>query len=62
MKRIRLIKHLHENNCSLLREGSNHSWYQNDLTGCFASVPRHSEIKDLLANVICKQLEIPKIK
>ncbi|MDR1779838.1 MAG: type II toxin-antitoxin system HicA family toxin [Tannerella sp.] len=62
MKRSHLIKHIRQYNCSLLREGSNHSWYQNDATGSFASVPRHNEIKDILANAICKQLEIPRIK
>jgi len=62
MKRQKLIKHLLINNCALEREGANHSWYKNIKTGYRSAVPRHTEISDILASIICKQLGIPKIK
>ena len=62
MKRKEFLKHLNKNECVLLREGANHSWFVNTQTGLKSAVPRHPEIKDLLANAICKQLGIPKIK
>ncbi len=62
MKRLKLIKHLHKNGCELLREGGNHSWYINPENNRRSSVPRHREIHDILANKICKDLGIEKIK
>jgi len=62
MKRAKLIKHLLDNGCVLKREGSEHSIYLNTNTGKKTTVPRHSEIGDILCNEICKQLEISKIK
>lgn len=44
MKRHQLLRHLKKHGCSLLREGPNHSIYQNDETGAEAPVPRHTEI------------------
>ena len=58
MKRSALIKHLRKNGCYLLREGGKHSWYFNPSQNKRSSVPRHSEIIDLLANKICKDLGI----
>jgi len=61
MKRTKLIKYLRNNNCFLLREGSKHSVYENKLNGKEATVPRHSEIGNIIANKICKDLDIPEI-
>ena len=62
MKRSALIKHLHKHGCELLREGAKHSWYSNPTLNKKSSVPRHTEIIDILANKICKDLGIDKIK
>ena len=62
MKRNKLIKHLKKNGCVLLREGAKHSWWVNPSTKNRSTVPRHIEIIDQLANKICKDLGIPKIK
>lgn len=58
MKRIDFIRHLESHRCYLVREGGNHSVYRNDATGKQSTVPRHREIKDLLARRICRDLEI----
>ena len=60
MKRRQLLRHLKNHGCSLLREGANHSIYQNDETGAEAPVPRHTEIDDITARIICKELSIPR--
>ncbi|MBN1525510.1 MAG: type II toxin-antitoxin system HicA family toxin [Spirochaetales bacterium] len=62
MKRSALIKHLQANNCSLLREGGRHSWWHNPSKNLRSAIPRHSEIKDILVNKICKDLGIEKLK
>lgn len=62
MKRLKLIKYLNQNNCFLLREGGNHSWFSNPLLNKKSAIPRHKEINDILANKICKDLGIAKIK
>ena len=60
MKRNALLKHLKENECTLKREGANHSWFRNTVNGNLAPVPRHTEIKNTLCDEICKQLGIKK--
>lgn len=62
MKRRRLIKHLEQQGCFLLREGSGHSIYKNPQNGATAPVPRHAEVKDILAKHICRDLGIPPVK
>lgn len=62
MKRRKLISYLNDNNCVLYREGKKHSLYHNIDSNKISTVPRHSEIDDLLANKICGDLGIPKIK
>jgi len=49
MKRKELIKYLTKNRCELLREGANHSWWWNPKQNKRSSVPRHTEINDILA-------------
>ena len=60
MKRRELIRHLERNGCTLLREGGNHSIYFNPSNNKISAVGRHTEIADRMAQIICKQLEIPK--
>ncbi len=63
MKRKELIRHLERYGCVLLREGAKHSRYINLAdTNKSTTVPRHSEIADLLAIKICRQVGIPNPK
>ena len=59
MKRRKLIAHLKEHGCKLVREGGKHSFWGNPQTGKHTAVPRHTEIDEHLARKICKDLEIP---
>jgi mRNA interferase HicA len=59
MKRRRLMRHILEHGCLLLREGARHSVYYNPVTGNVSSVPRHAEVNDYLARKICRDLAIP---
>lgn len=56
MKRIEFERHLKNNGCELLREGSNHSIWINTLNNIQTSVPRHPEIVKVTCIAICKQL------
>jgi mRNA interferase HicA len=58
MKRTKLIKHLTKCGCYLLREGGNHSIFFNPKSEKISTVPRHKEIKQFIAEKICKDLEI----
>ena len=59
MKTKNLIKFLNLHNCLLIREGSNHSVFQNQTNSKLSSVPRHKEVKNNLVRKICRDLEIP---
>jgi len=59
MKRRELLRHLLDEGCVLIREGGNHSWWGNPAKNKRSAVPRHSEIPDVLARKICKDLDIP---
>jgi len=59
MKTKDFIKFLNQQHCLLIREGSNHSIFQNQKNKKIASVPRHKEVKNNLAKKICRDLEIP---
>lgn len=59
MKRVALIQHLAEHGCQLKREGAEHSIWLNPSNSKQTSIPRHREIKDILAKKICKDLGIP---
>ena len=61
MKRNKLIKYLRSNGCELLREGGRHSWWYNPKLNKRSAIPRHSEIKDILAKKICKDLGVSSI-
>ncbi|MGA1196691.1 MAG: type II toxin-antitoxin system HicA family toxin, partial [Candidatus Latescibacterota bacterium] len=55
------LKHLRRNGCYLKREGRSHSIWTNPQTGQIETVPRHTEIPDLLIKKICRGLSIPEI-
>jgi predicted RNA binding protein YcfA (HicA-like mRNA interferase family) len=59
MKRIDLVRHLEAHGCQLLREGANHSVYVNRATRKTSTVPRHRDIYGYLAQMICKDLDVP---
>ena len=48
--------------CKFFREGKKHTVYYNPLNQKTSTVPRHTEINDILAKKICKDLEIPPLK
>lgn len=58
MKRSKLLRHLSRHGCDLLREGGRHSIWENKHTGEMTAVPRHNEIKEFMAQKICKDLGI----
>ncbi|MBU7586174.1 MAG: type II toxin-antitoxin system HicA family toxin [Nostoc sp. TH1S01] len=58
MKRRDLISHLEGNGCLFLREGGRHTIYYNPENNRTSAVPRHTEILDVLAVKICKDLDI----
>jgi len=60
MKRIDLIRHLEQNGCDLLLQGSNHTIYVNRKTRRSSAVPRHREVNDFLARKICDDLLVPR--
>ena len=63
MKRRALIRHLERHGCALLSEGANHTRYINLAdTSRISTVPRHTEIADVLARKICRQLGVPDPK
>jgi mRNA interferase HicA len=59
MKRTVLVKHLQQRGCQLLREGAWHSVYENPANGRTSTVPRHTEIDNMLARRIYRDLDIP---
>lgn len=60
MKRRDLVRHLRRHGCVLVREGSDHTIYENPANGRRAPVPRHREIPDHTARAICRQLGVPE--
>ncbi|MCH8010380.1 MAG: type II toxin-antitoxin system HicA family toxin [Candidatus Marinimicrobia bacterium] len=57
MKRRELIRWLRKNGAVMIREGRRHSfWRKGHL---HTQIPRHTEIVNMLARKICKDLEIP---
>jgi hypothetical protein len=61
VKRNQFILHLQNNHCTLHRNGAKHDIYQNKITLKKTTVPRHPQLDKNLCNLICKQLEIPKM-
>ena len=60
MKRRDLVRHLEKHGCIVDREGARHTIYWNPAAGIAAAVPRHREIKELVARAICDQLRVPR--
>jgi mRNA interferase HicA len=58
VKRRELIRHLTALGCRLVREGANHSWWQNPAANRRSVVPRHTEINRFLARKICRDLGV----
>lgn len=58
MKRKEFIRHLLKNGCVFVREGANHSVFFNPVIKRVSTIPRHNEIRNLLAKKICKDLGI----
>jgi mRNA interferase HicA len=56
MKRVDLIKSIEAAGCILIRHGAKHDWYRNQETGVSQPVPRHREIKEILARHIIRML------
>ena len=56
MKRRDLIRELVDTGCYLNRHGKKHDIYVNPKNGKKAPVPRHSEIRNSLCELIRKQL------
>jgi mRNA interferase HicA len=46
----------------LKREGAAHSLWLNPASGGVEAVPRHTEIPDLLARKICRNLGVPELR
>ena len=61
MKRNEFIIYLKKNGCEFIREGRRHFWWLNPNKNLRSAVPRHSEINNILANKICKDLGINRI-
>ena len=61
MKRSTLLQHLRKHGCYLKREGRGHSLWCNPKSGALEAVPRHTEIPNLLARKICRNLSVPEI-
>jgi len=59
MKRKKLFKYLSSKGCNLQREGAKHSWWINLELNKRSSIPRHTEISNILAKKICKDLGVP---
>lgn len=59
MKRRELLRHLSQHGCRFVREGGDHSIWENPATGRRSAVPRHREIPNYTAARICTQLGIP---
>lgn len=58
MKRRDLLKHIETQGCQLVREGHDHTIYENPANGKRVPIPRHREIPDAFARKICRQLGV----
>jgi predicted RNA binding protein YcfA (HicA-like mRNA interferase family) len=60
MKRRDLLQHLREHGCRFVREGGDHSIWENPQKKLKTSIPRHREIHEYTAGRICRQLGVPE--
>jgi hypothetical protein len=61
VKRGSLLRHLRRHGCALKREGAAHSLWTNPTNGAVEAVPRHTEIPNVLAKKICRNLGVPEV-
>ncbi len=61
VKRNQFIKYLESHEVFFHRHGSKHDIYRNLKTGKKTTLPRHPVLDVRLCELICKQLEIPKL-
>jgi mRNA interferase HicA len=61
VKRGDLLRHLRRYGCYLKREGASHSLWCNPTTGASEAIPRHTEVSNILARKICRNLSVPEI-
>ncbi len=61
VKRREFIRRLESNACLLHRNGAKHDIFRNQTTGKKTIVPRHPKLDKDLCDLICKQLEVPKM-
>jgi predicted RNA binding protein YcfA (HicA-like mRNA interferase family) len=61
VKRGALLRHLRQHGCVLKREGASHSLWTNPANGATETVPRHTEIPNMLAKKICRNLGVPEL-
>ena len=59
MKRRDFLLHLEGHGCRFVREGGDHSVWENPANGRRSAVPRHREIPDFTCRRICQQLKVP---
>lgn len=57
MKRAELVRKIVALGAELIREGGNHTLYVNPRTRVSLVIPRHREIKELLAHKIIREAE-----
>ena len=57
MKRRDLLQHLNQHGCRLVREGGEHSIWENPATNRRTSIPRHREIPEFTAVYRRKNLQ-----
>jgi mRNA interferase HicA len=60
MKRKKLLQYLEANGCRMIRDGGRHSWWENAALNRRSAIPRHTEISDILAYKICKDLGLER--
>lgn len=60
MKLRELERHLTRHGCLMVRQGGNHTLWQNPSSGKVAPVPRHWEVKEGTVHSIYRQLEIER--
>ncbi|MBW3598033.1 MAG: type II toxin-antitoxin system HicA family toxin [Planctomycetes bacterium] len=58
MKRRDLLRHLRQHGCRFVREGGDHSIWENPAARRRTAVPRHREIPEYTVSRICRQLDI----
>ena len=58
MRRRDVVRHLEQQGCRFLREGSSHTLYINPKQRKVTTIPRHREINEHLVRKICRDLGV----